>query len=73
MPVNQYKVVRCAQCETLTYKRVGQKVNRCPICQAKLEGEPLKVFADARAAIAYIKQQKLTGTSKQGGWFETFE
>jgi ribosomal protein L37AE/L43A len=73
MPENQYKVVRCAQCETLTYKRVGQKVNRCPICHAKLEGEPLQTFADARAAIAYIKQQKLTQAQNKGGWFETFE
>ena len=72
MPENQYKVIRCEQCETLTYKRVGQKVNRCPICNAKLEGEQLQTFADARAAIAYIKQQKMVDAQKKGGWFESF-
>lgn len=72
MPPNQFKVLQCEHCGTLTYKRLTYKTVKCPICQKKMAGDPVELFSSARDAIAYIKEQKLRNAPAQGDWFETF-
>ena len=72
MHPKKFKVIRCEHCHTLTYKRLGQKKNQCPSCNKRLSGDYIALFADARDAITFIKQEKLKEAPKQGDWFESF-
>lgn len=65
-------MLRCGHCGTLTYKRVAYKNPSCPICQKKLNGDPIQLFGTAKEAITFIKQQKLAQATEGGPLFETF-
>jgi ribosomal protein L37AE/L43A len=68
----QFKVLKCEKCNTLTYKRVDHQTVRCPTCQTKLQGEPLKICDDWRTAMQFIKDEQLKNAPKGGALFERF-
>ena len=70
--MTQFKVLKCDNCDTWTYKRTEHKTVRCPKCSKKLEGKPIELFDSARDAIDYIKQEKMKNSTPSGGLFETF-
>lgn len=72
MSLEQFKVLECAYCGQLVYKRVSYKVSRCPMCKKKLQGAPIKLCQTAKEATAFIKQQKLKNAAAEGDLFESF-
>jgi len=71
--MTQFKVLQCANCGTLTYKRLDFKTVRCPRCQAKMTGDPVQIFETAREATKFIQGENMKYASQSDEWFETFD
>ena len=70
--MTQFKVLQCNECGTLTYKRLDYKTVRCPYCQAKMNGDPIKIFENVRDAMTFIQAERLKDAPKSGDLFERF-